>query len=76
MTKRTYGVADNKYNPSFGYRKNGEAYNANHNFYHKPQISLNHQWEIDRKSSLSTSLYMSLGRGGGYSGQGNDKFYL
>ena len=74
MTKRTYGVADNKYNPSFGYRKNGEAYNANHNFYHKPQISLNHQWEIDRKSSLSTSLYMSLGRGGGYSGQGNDKF--
>lgn len=74
MAEQTYGIDNNKYNPSFGYRKNGEAYNANHNFYHKPQISLNHQWEINRKSSLSTSAYVSIGRGGGYSGQGNSEF--
>ena len=40
------------------------------NEYHKPQISLNHQWQIDHKSSLSTALYVSIGRGSGYSGQG------
>ena len=40
------------------------------NEYHKPQISLNHQWQIDYKSSLSTALYVSIGRGSGYSGQG------
>ena len=73
-SKEVYGVDNYKYNPAFGYRKNGEAYVGNYNFYHKPQISLNHNWEIDRKSSLSTSVYVSIGRGGGSSGQGNDAF--
>ena len=73
-SKEVYGIDDYKYNPAFGYRKNGEAYVGHHNFYHKPQISLNHNWEIDRKSSLSTSVYVSIGRGGGTSGQGNDEF--
>lgn len=73
-SKEVYGVDNYKYNPSFGYRKNGEAYVGDYNFYHKPQISLNHNWEIDRKSSLSTSVYVSIGRGGGSSGQGNDAF--
>ena len=61
-----------RYNPSVGYRKNGEYYNQNFNKYHKPQISLNHQWQIDHKSSLSTVLYLSIGRGGGSSGQANN----
>ncbi len=67
-----YMTGDSKYryNPSFGYRSNGEAMTANQNFYHKPQISLNHQWQIDYKSSLSTVLYVSIGQGGGESGQG------
>ena len=60
-----------KYNPSFGYRKNGVAYNQNQNKYNKPQISLNHQWQIDHKSSLSTVAYVSIGRGYGSSGQAN-----
>ena len=58
-----------RYNPTFGYRK-GQAFNSNRNAYHKPQISLNHLWQIDHKSSLSTALYASIGRGYGYSGQG------
>lgn len=74
MVETVYGVKDHKYNPTFGYRSNGEAYNSYRNKYHKPQISLNHQWQINSKSSLSTSLYVSLGRGSGFSGQGNTEF--
>ena len=47
-----------KYNPTFGYDKNGQVRNSSRNEYHKPQISLNHLWQIDQKSSLSTALYV------------------
>lgn len=59
-----------KYNPTFGYGLNGERKTSAFNEYHKPQISLNHQWDINEKSNLNTSVYMSIGRGSGYSGQG------
>ena len=59
-----------KYNPTFGYDKNGKVRSSNRNQYHKPHISLSHIWQIDYKSSLSTAAYVSIGRGGGYSGQG------
>lgn len=63
-----------KYNPTYGFGLNGERKSSAYNVYHKPQISLNHLWQIDEKSSLSTSLYTSIGRGYGYSGQ-NDSDY-
>ena len=53
-----------RYNPDWGY-KNGQITNIEDNFYHKPLLSLNHYWEIDDKSSLSTSIYGSTGTGGG-----------
>lgn len=53
-----------KYNPTFGYRK-GQVYVSNFNAYHKPQISLNHLWQIDHKSSLSTAVYASIASGYG-----------
>ncbi|MBR6539313.1 MAG: carboxypeptidase-like regulatory domain-containing protein, partial [Bacteroides sp.] len=59
-----------RYNATHGYRK-GQVYNSSRNAYHKPQISLNHLWQIDGKSSLSTAVYMSIGRGNGYSGTGD-----
>ena len=62
-----------RYNPTFGYRK-GQVYNSSRNAYHKPQISLNHLWQIDHKSSLSTALYVSIGRGNGYSGTGDQEW--
>lgn len=65
------GDSPYKYNPTFGYGKNGERKTSAYNQYHKPQISLNHLWQIDQKSSLSTALYVSIGRGNGYSGQGD-----
>lgn len=72
--KTVYGVDHFKYNPSYGFDKNGQRKTSEYNMYHKPQISLNHQWQINDKSSLSTALYMSIGRGYGYSGQGNEDY--
>ena len=52
-----------KYNPNWGIL-NGEFKTISGNFFHKPQVSLNHYWTIDDKSSLSTAVYYSIGRGG------------
>ena len=61
-----------KYNATYGFDANGkERVGTNYNYYHKPQISLNHVWEIDRKSSLSSSAYVSIGNGYGYRGVGS-----
>ncbi len=59
-----------KYNASYGFDMNGQRKQSSYNVYNKPQISLNHFWTIDEKSSLSTALYMSIGDGGGFGGQG------
>lgn len=52
-----------KFNPNWGVY-NGKDKTISGNFFHKPQFSLNHYWTIDDKSSLSTALYYSIGRGG------------
>ncbi len=36
-----------------------------YNEYHKPQIALNHYWTANDNSSLMTSVYVSIGTGGG-----------
>ena len=53
-----------KYNRNWG-EYNGGILNLSENFYHKPQISLNHYWSVNPKVSLSTSAYVSFGKGGG-----------
>ena len=63
------GMHYSRYNPTYGYNDQGVQKSANYNVYHKPQISLNHVWQIDHKSSLSTALYVSIGRGYGHSGE-------
>ena len=68
------GDSPYKYNPTVGYDRNGQFRNSNYNFYHKPQISLGHIWQIDYKSSLSSTVYMSFAQGGGYSGQGHGTY--
>ncbi len=60
-----------RYNPTFGYDRHGKWRNSSYNYYHKPQISLNHIWKIDENRSLSTAVYVSLAKGGGQSGQYN-----
>ena len=53
-------------NTSYGYL-NGKvlASAGGYNEYHKPQISLNHFWTINERSTLSTSVYLSKSKGGG-----------
>ncbi|MCB9354464.1 MAG: TonB-dependent receptor [Lewinellaceae bacterium] len=62
-----------RYNPDWGYKK-GQLVNIEDNFYHKPQISLNHYWSISPRSQLSTSVYASFGSGGGGGTSGTNKF--
>ena len=64
------GDSPYKYNPTYGFGRNGERKTSAYNVYNKPQLSLNHLWQINSKSSLSTALYASIGRGYGYGGQG------
>ncbi|UPQ80622.1 TonB-dependent receptor [Flavobacterium azooxidireducens] len=53
-----------KYNNNWGYL-NGQYKSERTNFYHKPVANLNWDWTMSEKSSLSTVLYASWGRGGG-----------
>ena len=53
-----------RFNGDWGYL-NGEVTHVQDNFYHKPQMSLNHYWTISDKSKLSTAVYASFGTGGG-----------
>lgn len=53
-----------KFNPDWGY-KNGEVYHQSYNFYHKPQMAINHFWEVSENTVLSTAVYASFGNGGG-----------
>lgn len=63
-----------RYNPVFGYDNEGQQRTSNRNKYHKPIISLNHIWQINEYSSLSSAVYVSLASGGGYSGQGHGSY--
>ncbi|AQS94282.1 TonB-dependent receptor [Polaribacter sp. BM10] len=62
-----------KYNSDWGY-KNGQLTNSEDNFYHKPQISLNHYWTLSDKTFISTAAYVSFGTGGGGGTAGANKF--
>ena len=42
-----------------------EVLNEKINYYHKPQLSLNHLWSVNKKMVVSNVLYASLGNGGG-----------
>lgn len=64
-----------RFNPDWGYR-NGEIIHIEDNFYHKPQMSLNHYWDISEDTQLSTALYASFGSGGGGGFGGVNKFDL
>ncbi len=63
-----------RYNPTFGYDNEGQFCSSSRNVYHKPQISLNHIWQINHKSSLSSAIYASFSSGYGSSGQGRGTY--
>ncbi|UII22772.1 TonB-dependent receptor [Fulvivirga ligni] len=71
-TIETYEEAPSgiKYNPDWGY-KDGQVVSVEDNFYHKPQLSLNHYWTMSDRAELSTAVYASFGTGGGGGTGGN-----
>ncbi len=58
-----------RYNRDWGYY-NGQVEHISYNFYHKPQMSLNHYWTLNDNTNISTSVYASFGSGGGRRTQG------
>ena len=52
------------YNFNHGFL-NGEEFGWRRNFYHKPIASLNWDHKFNDKTTLSSSIYASVGRGGG-----------
>lgn len=62
-----------KFNADWGY-KNGQVTHQEDNFYNKPQMSLNHYWNLNDNTSISTSAYASFGSGGGGGTAGDYKF--
>ena len=64
------GKSPYNFNPIYGYDNEGQVRTSARNQFHKPIISLNHIWQINEYSSLSTALYTSVATGYGYSGQG------
>jgi iron complex outermembrane receptor protein len=59
-----------KYNNNYGYF-NGEYKSERTNYYHKPVMNINWDYEINDNTSLSTVVYASWGRGGGTGGYGS-----
>ena len=58
------GEPNRRYNSDWGSYK-GKAFNFRRNVYHKPVMMLNWDWSINDRSSLSTVVYASFGRGSG-----------
>lgn len=69
-----YDLTGRKGNSWYGWYK-GEGLSQITNYYHKPVSNLNWDWTINDKSSLSTVLYASVGRGGGTGLLGNGPGY-
>ncbi|AEM70155.1 outer membrane insertion C-terminal signal protein [Allomuricauda ruestringensis DSM 13258] len=67
--------AKRKYNQHWGFDE-GELESERTNFYHKPVMNLNWDWNISDKLDLSTVLYASWGRGGGTGPRGNSALRL
>jgi len=68
----TYLEYGRRYNNNWG-TLNGAYKTERRNFYHKPVANLNWDFDINDKTSLSTVLYASWGRGGGTGGYGRGK---
>jgi len=64
LTMDTWSQRGNRYNADWGYLQ-GRPLNLRDNEFHKPSITINHIWGKDQKFTISNSLYLSYGNGGG-----------
>lgn len=74
-TAADYDYFGRKYNGNYGFR-NGKYLSERVNYYHKPIINLNWDWNIEEDQNLSTVIYASIGRGGGTGTAGNGIGFL
>ncbi len=65
-------AADPKFNQHWGYTDDGIE-SERQNYYHKPVMNLNWDFNIADKTDLSTVAYASWGRGGGTGPRGNGR---
>ncbi len=61
-----------RHNNDWG-RMGGEVVQVEDNFYHKPQISLNHYWTVNSTTEIATTAYFSSGSGGGGGNAGSNR---
>jgi len=64
--------ANPKFNQHWGYTEDGIE-SERQNFYHKPVLNLNWDWDLSDNSQLSSVAYASWGRGGGTGPRGNGR---
>jgi hypothetical protein len=64
LTQEQHDYYGSKYNPNWGSRYS-ENQSQRENYYHKPQFALNWYWNINPRTNLATSYYVSIGDGGG-----------
>lgn len=67
-----YAQYGKRYNNNSGFL-DGERYTLRRNYYHKPIANLNWDWNINDKTTLSSVLYASWGRGGGTGPAGSSR---
>ncbi len=65
QTINTWALRGLKYNSDWG-RLFGEVISTHDNKFHKPSLTINHNWEINKHSYLANTLYLSYGAGGGH----------
>jgi len=62
-TKPSLGERGLSYNPDWG-MYNDKDFTVMGNFYHKPAFNLSHFWSPNDKVTVSTVVYLSIGKGG------------
>ena len=66
---KALGYEAHRWNEDWGYLNRGgndsTVFNSRVNGYHKPQFALNHYWQLSERTNLSTSYYISTGKGYG-----------
>lgn len=67
-----YDQFGKRYNSNSGFL-DGERYTLRRNYYHKPIMNLNWDWNINEKTNLSSVAYASFGRGGGTGPAGSSR---
>jgi hypothetical protein len=61
----TWALRGLKYNSDWGYL-HGKAITTHDNKFHKPSLTINHNWEENKTTFVSNTLYLSYGIGGGH----------